>query len=148
MLKLLHGCVHYRNTLQTCIYKNHVILKLNYYTYVCPFSLPFCTFLVIVCMLLCSNHLKSNVNIFIHNVLHLSEISLRGKKNVLTDTLVLESIDSYGHFVPSFSFNHSTKNICLFLFLHNKFNQSETEEYPFTHIIFLYQYTFSKGIYL
>lgn len=97
--------------------------------------LPFCTFLVIVCVL-SSNHLKFTVNIFIHNALHLSEISLRGK-NILTVTVALKSIDSDGHFIPSFSFNHSSKHICLFLFLHNRLEQSENGDYPLTHFIFL-----------
>lgn len=58
--------------------------------------------------------------------------------------LTLKSIDSDGHFVPFIGFNHVSKNICLFLLLHNKVDQSEHEEYPLIHIFITNQYTFSK----
>lgn len=56
------------------------------------------------------------------------------QKSVWGKQLALKSIDSDGHFVPFIGFNHASKNICLLLFLHNKLDQSENEEYPLTHI--------------
>lgn len=64
--------------------------------------------------------------------------------NKCSHILALKSIDSDGHFVPFIGFNHVSKNICLFLLLHNKVDQSEHEEYPLIHIFITNQYTFSK----
>lgn len=75
-------------------------------------------------------YLHSQCSPFVRN-------QFEGKKNVLTDTLALKSIDPDAYLVPSLGFNHSPKNICPFPFLHNRLDQSENEDYPLTHIVFL-----------
>lgn len=60
------------------------------------------------------------------------------KKVVLTATLALKSIDSDVHtFVSSLVFNHSSKNVHIFLFLHDRLGNTENYEDLLTHIVFL-----------
>lgn len=108
-MELLHECIYYRDTLYVCKHKNRGVFIMQL-LYVCLsiFCFDSALFLVIVCMPPSSNHLKSNVNIFIHDAFHLPEISPGGGV-LFTATLALKITDSNAYLLPSLVFNRSSK---------------------------------------
>lgn len=99
--------------LYVCKYKNRgVFIMQLLYACLSIFCFDSALFLVIVCTPPSSNHLKSNVNIFIHDALHLPEISRGGGGGcgvLFTAALALKSTDSNAYLLPSLVFNRSSK---------------------------------------